>query len=630
MKKQPKKIFKEKDDTATTEIKKSVVHFEESTKLSYRSDNLIAKEEASIAEYFECLNCKLAVGLIKTLMKAKVPKNVISNIVTSGCVLFNQGSHDVCHGVVSMFKNEVFEVLSNITISPLEVCEVLLTKNCTRKESKYFQWDVDLPVPSHDRTAEKNLPMTKPTPKLKVLQLTDIHIDFLYKPQSAINCNDPLCCRNGQPTEPSNMAGYWASLGACDMPTWTVDDLFNKLSKEKFDYILWTGDSLSHNVWNQTRDDQLKVLHYIAQRFDKYFPNIPVFPALGNHEGVPVNSFPFAKNMEDKENPMSWLYETMKNISSKPNEDKENPMSWLYETMKNISSKWGGYYTMQVIPGFRIVSLNMNFCNNLNGWLLLNPIDPSSEMKWLVDVLQEAEDNNEKVHIIGHIAPGLPECMQVWSRNYYKVINRFHKIISAQFFGHLHYDTFQLFYDLDLYKINTPTSMRTDINLKPISVAYLSPSLTTFININPGYRVFHLDGFHDESTWSVLDHETYIMNITLSNTLNQTIWVKEYSAKEAYQLESLSPLDWHDLILRMEWNATLFNFYFKNYFKSNMGQESCDAKCKMYMLCSLASGKSYDDEFCQHIFKHSTAFSNFRRDFQYSEYTTWYKKLKSC
>lgn len=67
----------------------------------------------------------------------------------------------------------------------------------------------------------------------------------------------------------------------------------------------------------------------------------------------------------------------------------------------------------------------MNYCNNKNWWLLINSTDPVSELQWLVYELQGAEINGEKVHIIGHIPPGHSDCLKVWSRNYYHIINRF-------------------------------------------------------------------------------------------------------------------------------------------------------------------------------------------------------------
>lgn len=57
----------------------------------------------------------------------------------------------------------------------------------------------------------------------------------------------------------------------------------------------------------------------------------------------------------------------------------------------------GGFYTAQVQPGLRVVSLNMNFCAKENYWLMVNSTDPADQLQWLVLILQEAENKGEKV-----------------------------------------------------------------------------------------------------------------------------------------------------------------------------------------------------------------------------------------
>lgn len=107
----------------------------------------------------------------------------------------------------------------------------------------------------------------------------------------------------------------------------------------------------------------------------------------------------------------------------------------------------GAFYSVSVKPGLRIISLNTNVCANLNFWLLQNSNDPYKELAWLIDELQKAENANEKVHIIGHIAPGSEDCVRVWSQNYYEIIGRYEHTVMAQFFGHEHSDQFKVFYD---------------------------------------------------------------------------------------------------------------------------------------------------------------------------------------
>ena len=60
---------------------------------------------------------------------------------------------------------------------------------------------------------------------------------------------------------------------------------------------------------------------------------------------------------------------------------------------------------------------------------------------------------------------------------------------------------------------------------------YVGPSVTTFDRYNPGYRIYTVDGDYNNSSRQVLDHETYILNITDANLTNKPKWIYEYTAK---------------------------------------------------------------------------------------------------
>ena len=47
----------------------------------------------------------------------------------------------------------------------------------------------------------------------------------------------------------------------------------------------------------------------------------------------------------------------------------------------------------------------------MNFWLLINFEDPHKHLHWLYNQLLKAEFRKEKVFIIGHIAPGLQDCL---------------------------------------------------------------------------------------------------------------------------------------------------------------------------------------------------------------------------
>lgn len=52
---------------------------------------------------------------------------------------------------------------------------------------------------------------------------------------------------------------------------------------------------------------------------------------------------------------------------------------------------------MEIQPGLRVVSLNMNFCARENVWLMVNSTDPANQLQWLIHILQASEDKGEKV-----------------------------------------------------------------------------------------------------------------------------------------------------------------------------------------------------------------------------------------
>ena len=59
-----------------------------------------------------------------------------------------------------------------------------------------------------------------------------------------------------------------------------------------------------------------------------------------------------------------------------------------------------------------------------SSWANLNYKDAGGTLLWLYDVLLNAEQNNEKVHIISHAPTSSPEVIPGWSKQYTKLIDR--------------------------------------------------------------------------------------------------------------------------------------------------------------------------------------------------------------
>ena len=93
----------------------------------------------------------------------------------------------------------------------------------------------------------------------------------------------------------------------------------------------------------------------------------------------------------------------------------------------------------------KIISINANFCNNFNFWLLLNFNDPHDHLHWFYRQLHKAETKKQKVFVLGHIAPGTHSCLgkevcitiylSARSRKFRNSILAFAQSICTQYFS---------------------------------------------------------------------------------------------------------------------------------------------------------------------------------------------------
>ncbi|XP_050359570.1 sphingomyelin phosphodiesterase isoform X3 [Nymphalis io] len=536
--------------------------------------------EHSVMSKVSCTACKAGAGLLQHYIRLGKSKEEINKMIYQFCVSLNIQSARVCEGITRLFGSEVVYVLKRITIGPDEICSFVIGDACGDVYNPYHEWEVAFPPVPKPAVRALEAPIEK-APTFKVLQISDTHFDPYYAEGANAECNEPLCCRasSGPALTPGGGAGRWGDYRKCDTPKRTIDHMLKHIADTHtdIDYILWTGDLPPHDVWNQTKEENLKVLQETVAQMSDMFPGVPIFPALGNHESSPVNSFP-PPYISSSESNIAWLY----------NELDAQWRRWLPAGVSHTVRR-GAFYSVLVRPGFRIISLNMNYCNNKNWWLLLNSTDPATELQWFIYELQSAEFNGEKVHIIGHIPPGHSDCLKVWSRNYYAIINRYESTITAQFFGHTHFDEFEVFYD--------PNDLG-----RATSIAYVGPSVSPYYDLNLGYRIYYVDGDHDATTRLVVDHETWIMNLKEANLFGYPIWYKLYSTRSAYMMPSLRPQDWDKFIDDMTSKEDVFNLYHKHYWKNSPRRGTCDGECRKRLICDARSGRSHDRRaLCGHI-----------------------------
>ena len=546
--------------------------------------------EQSLFGAATCTFCKASFLFLQYYLD----KNMALEEVKENAKMLCQGvtmmlSHEVCTGLIDNFTPDLHQVLTRTSQSPENICGFMFGEACDNPHNPQHDWDIRLPPPTKEVFKTPRRRRRDANSPLVILHISDTHWDPLYKEGTLADCKDFLCCREEsgqvrcvrglevtsdvftlQVFDEDEAAGYWGDKRKCDTPLRTIEAMYRHIRTRHpdLDMIYWTGDLPPHDIWKQTRQSNLEIVRATARQLRDHFPDVPVYPALGNHESVPVDSFP-PPAMEEDTVSMSWLHSVL----------EEEWGAWL-QGEDTWSVRKGAYYSVSVAPGLRVVSLNMNYCMNKNLWLLLNSTDPAHQLQWLVYELQLAEFAGEKVHILGHVPPGHVDCVRVWSRNFNEIINRYADTVTGQFYGHTHVDEFQLFYSDSWAKL-------------PTNVAYIAPSVTPYHGTNPSYRLYTV-----AVSGEMLDHQTFIMDIDEANKSpeKEPDWPLLYSAKAAYNMEDLSPASWQVVVHRLQTDKIFFNTFFKNYHGGIDNVKPCDPNCRRRLICSLVSSRSHQTE----------------------------------
>ena len=82
------------------------------------------------------------------------------------------------------------------------------------------------------------------------------------------------------------------------------------------------------------------------------------------------------------------------------------------------------------------------------------------------------------------------------------IIRRYINVIAGWFNGHTHKDELRVIYDPT---INGGT---------PVLTGFVAPSVTTYQDINLGYRIYYVDSKRSNATFRVADYDTYFLNLT--------------------------------------------------------------------------------------------------------------------
>lgn len=405
---------------------------------------------------------------------------------------------------------------------------------------------------------------------VRVVQLTDIHIEPNYAPGSPTECGLPVCC-----LDKWTGTGRAGELGDfhCNLPRSTIELFLERVKDFNPDIILFSGDIPPHTVWDETEESQLRCTELLVESLSRNLTGHDVYPIIGNHEMYPTNLFSFYD--------LSYTSRFISNWT-----EIWEPLAKFTDNGNGVQN--GGYYTKLLRPGLRLLVFNSNYMYTFNWYNSLNfqtrlGLPPTPSEATLMDTFMRQQLTNariagEKVILVGHHPPGGADYIISRSRLYERLVLDFSDIIVLQPTGHTHTDEFRMIYDES--KV-------------PKSVVYVSPSMTSNGKKNPSMRIFYLD----PDSFDVLDYEQYFLDIrpllaAISKGQKDIDWkdmiTKLYSAKDEYDLPDLSPESWDGLLKRFETDGDLLTKHRRH---SNAAADNivsyCGERCRHLHICRM-------------------------------------------
>jgi sphingomyelin phosphodiesterase len=417
--------------------------------------------------------------------------------------------------------------------------------------------------------------------------LSDPHLDMDYKPGSIANCNDlPICCRVNSTRKTGDLqtdelihAGRFGTPNSnCDIPLETFESAvqfvrhyFPKDFRDRNElFVLYGGDNLAHDDWDYSREKNLNAMNLIHKSLFSILRPVNndskslVLSTIGNHDGYPVDQFDLPPGS-------NWFLNPWTDVMMHSGILEQS----AFETMRKA-----GYYTVSVRQGLRVLVLNTQWQDNLNFFLWKSPdTDPAKQLSFIRQVLQNAMKNKEKVIIVGHIPPGIddrsptPSCKPSYTLEFQKIVDEFADLIIMQAYGHTHTDSFRIIMDAATNSI-------------PRSVAFISPSVTTWVQQNPAVRLFK---FKKEYPYDLIDIITFISNITQANIDGFMRFDVEYSMKDFYQMKDLTPMSFHSLANQLLSNDTVWIKFQACYNAMLVKNPKCNRKCRLAQYCSTVN-----------------------------------------
>ncbi|KAJ5390754.1 uncharacterized protein N7496_001822 [Penicillium cataractarum] len=544
-----------------------------------------------------CSKCKRAMAAAKPA--ALYAPLLVPDAMISLCKTFGFKSEDACE---ETFASQAFgaiwtQVLAYADLEGLDgqyICHYLNNDFCEQPQTQHLDTSKLFPKP---KPAQVQVPKASGE-RVKVLHMSDFHLDARYAVSAEADCTGGLCCRSDKHHAGSedHVVSPASAYGAfrCDTPydlglaalqaVGPLTGTGKGCKQESLAWTLYTGDLISHDPESQMSREYLEYTETsIFYMFKKYLSG-PVFATLGNHDSSPENidsphSLPGRLGEQ-----FSWNYRHLAGL-------------WQHEgwisnkTAEEARTHYGGY-SIKTHFGLRVIAFNTDFWYHSNLLNMINTTNPDNSgiFSWMIDELQKAEDTNERVWLVGHVPSGwdgsnpIPDPTNL----FYQIVDRYSPhVIANIFFGHNHEDQFMVYYANNGTVQNANTALAT---------GWIGPSVTPLTNMNSGFRLYEVD----TGDFNVYEAYTFFSNVSEYTSLRETgpTYRFEYSTRDTYGpaagWDTDAPLNatfWHRVTEAMEKDISLVTL--QTHLQGRMSVKSpvCDTEaCQKAKICYMRSG----------------------------------------
>lgn len=440
----------------------------------------------------------------------------------------------------------------------------------------------------------------KPSGKkpLRVVHISDFHIDPRYTIGAEASCDQFLCCRptsnttavpHGQILMPAPRFGSFE----CDSPWLLANAVMHAIGTltgtkgEPETFTIFTGDLTSHDNDDALGRDYLRYTEAAVYQLFKQYLNGPVYAAMGNHDTYQqAFDIPHILGPRSVSQQFQWNYDHLA--------DLWQTEGWIDEQTAEAAKKTYSAYSVHTKQGLKIITLNTDFWYNDNDLNCINATNPdmSSMLRFLTDELQEAEDAGERVWIVGHVLLG-------WSATnsypgpsdlFYQIVDRFSPhVIANIFMGHIHDEVRYLYYANNGTVMNENTAVAT---------TWVGGSVTPLAGLNSGFSMYEVD----PETFDIMEAYTWYSNVSSYPELDREgegpEFKFEYSTRDVYgggfDWPATAPLNatwWHKVSKEMETNPDLVTKFTLNQGRqSSLTQNCTSTECQEAKICYLRSG----------------------------------------